>query len=462
MAMEARQAAVELLGRWRQLAAPPLLPERGGPFWSSLSARDRAFAFDLVQGVTRWRGTLDHLLGLCLDRPLEQLQHPLHAILWLGTFQLLLQDGVADYAAIDTSVVLARRFGHVHAGSLVNAVLRRLQRLRVGPEPLSTPRVDALPLDNQRQLRLGKKVFPDPQNDFAAWAAAAASHPRPLVEAFLDWLSPADIRAVLSADNMRPAVMLRCDAPGWLPPAESGLGAHAQAGYFVAVDGWNETVAGLVGQGLLSPQDPTAGLAGRQLISLCREHSFERREHLRLLDLCAGLGTKTVQIARALPTADITAVDIAAAKLTQLELRRQRLGLTTIQVRPAQEANWDQWRRFFDAALVDAPCSNTGVLARRVQARWRWPLLNRPALRNLQLRLLRQAAAALRPRGILVYSTCSIDPAENQELVARFLGDPTGADWRMVRAITVLPRNSGEVTQRCDGGFVAVLRQEAE
>jgi 16S rRNA (cytosine967-C5)-methyltransferase len=107
--------------------------------------------------------------------------------------------------------------------------------------------------------------------------------------------------------------------------------------------------------------------------------------------------------------------------------------------------------------LVDAPCSNTGVMAKRVQSRWRWPKLDHAALRELQLKLLRQAAESLVGGGILVYSTCSIDPAENEKLVAQFLGEGERR-FEKVHEEGTLPSLTNDAAGTWDGGYFAVLR----
>ena len=476
METNARAVAVELLARWRHLHEPPLIPEHESAFWSNLSPRDRAFAFDLIHGIIRWRGTLDHIIRVLLRRSEDQMEPLVRAILQLGAYQLLMQGGAADYAVIDTSVNLARRCGAARAAGLVNAVLRHIQRLRVGAQPRQAPRPDAFALDARREMRLSKPIFPDPKTDFSAYLAAAASHPPELVAAMLAWLGPDLILPIMIADNCRPPIALRADRPDFSPPPDAGLRSHEEPGYFLAAAGWTSSVEALVQRGELCPQDSTAGLAVRELIGLLQDRSTERpvavsahadrSANLKILDLCAGLGTKTVQLARAFPTADITAADVAPEKLRRLSVCVRRLGLANVSVLPAAIIKSDtenhpdgERDRPFDIILVDAPCSNTGVLARRVQSRWRWPALNRAALFDQQRKLLQWAAGVLADRGWLVYSTCSIDPEENRSGVTAALLQDRKSSWRVLSDKVVLPTDTGDPAQRRDGGFVCILRR---
>ena len=477
METNARAVAVELLARWRHLHEPPLIPEHKSAFWSNLSPRDRVLAFDLIHGIIRWRGTLDHIIRISLRRADDQLEPLVRAILQLGAYQLLMQDGAADYAVIDTSVNLARQRGAARAAGLVNAVLRHIQRLRVGAQPRQAPRPDTFALDARRQMRLSKPIFPDPKTDFPAYLAAAASHPPELVAAMLAWLGPDLILPMMIADNCRPPIVLRADRTDFSPPLDAGLRPHEEPGYFLAAAGWTPSVEELVQRGELSPQDSTAGLAVRELIGLLKNRSMEqpvdasahteRSANLKILDLCAGLGTKTVQLARALPTADITAADMAPEKLQRLSLCVRRLGLTNVRVLPVAMIESDTGSypdgardRSFDIILVDAPCSNTGVLARRVQSRWRWPVLNRAALFEQQRKLLQWAAGVLANRGWLVYSTCSIDPEENRSGVTEALLQDRQSSWRVLSEKAVLPADTGDPAQRRDGGFICILRRD--
>ena len=180
------------------------------------------------------------------------------------------------------------------------------------------------------------------------------------------------------------------------------------------------------------------------------------------LDYCAGLGTKTVQLARAFPSSQITATDLDNEKLSRLHARAQQLKLNNVKSCPlAQIENLKsregEIENPFDLIVLDVPCSNTGVFAKRVQSRWRWPTLDHAALAALQLKLLQQAAALLGPQGLLLYSTCSIDPAENQERVRSFRTQNPA--FQVVAEESTLPSLAAPPKAPHDGGYFALLRQ---
>ena len=459
MRTSARGRAVEILIAWRKLNSPPLIPPHDAPIWQKLAPGDRALAFDLVHGVIRWRTTLQCVAQSLLDRPFDRLDGPVQTLLLLGLYQLLICDGIADYAAIDTTVEMARLYpSTTRAGGLVNAVLRATQRLLVEIEDRTALSADAFPLDFHRQVRLAKPVFPDPKADLPGHLALVTSHPLMLVRAMFTWMDSTAVVPVLIADNARPVIALRADESDYFPPVGLGLLAHKQKGYFLAIHGWSPALAREISIGFLSPQDPTAGKAAAllaQAISLSAKPATASSP--RVLDLCAGMGTKTMQLARLLPRGKIVASDIDATKLEQLRNRGGQMEVLNVEIRKATELGT---KPVFDAALVDVPCSNTGVLARRVQARWRWPALNVPDLRKSQIALVTQAAKLVITDGVLVYSTCSIDPAENNLLMDEFLASSIGQDWQKIEEFRALPTHTDIASQNCDGGYVCVLKRK--
>lgn len=419
----ARDFAHQLLARWTSLTEPPFIPERDAPAWAGLPPRERPLAFDLVTGIMRWRGALDAVIASRLRQPLATLEIPVLTTLWIGAFQLLFQTGTQDYAAVDAAVSLAHRV-HPRAAGLVNAVLRGITRLHPVRGPLDTRQPlaaqlsrRALALDFQTQLFFNADIFPDPA-DLSTHLAAVRSHPRALVDHLLTRLGDALCAPIMLCNNQRPVITLRVDRPEISLPAAAGLLPHETPQFRIAAQGWNPQLEKLVRQGVLSPQDPAAAKPVMRFVQLVREGKISPPR--RILDLCAGLGTKTIQLARAFPEAQVSAADIDASKLARLEIRARETGQPNIRVLPPQQPGAQDPSESFDAILVDAPCSNTGVLARRVQSRWRWPQLDRAALVALQWELLEQAQRRLSPGGALIYSTCSIDPAENQEITRKF------------------------------------------
>jgi 16S rRNA (cytosine967-C5)-methyltransferase len=452
-----RLLAAQILSTWTHIHDPPRIESRDSLEWQALTPRNRALAFDLICGIIRRRLTLDAMIHAVSKTPLDNIQPDVLAVLRMGAYQLVIAQGIADHAAIDTSVELVRTLGAVRATSFVNAVLRNIQRLGAVIEPLQSADVMAFPLDSRRQVKFNRAIFPDPKRQFIDYLAITTSHPRELVTAMISWIGADKARDVLISNNISPAVTLRCDQLGFHAPPEAGLIPHQSPYFFVAADGWNSSIESLVAGGRLSPQDPTAARAVRALAAELQDHC-PKSQVPRILDLCAGLGTKTIQLARALPHAQITACDIADDKLAAIERRASQVGVTNIRIMDMLTFRAHQPPPF-DAVLVDAPCSNTGVLARRLQVRWRWPLFELADVRELQIRLMNDAAEYLKPDGLLAYSTCSIDPAENDGAVEDFVRARPHEQWMAMRREFQLP-TAGEADRRCDGGFVTVFKRQ--
>jgi 16S rRNA (cytosine967-C5)-methyltransferase len=454
----ARDNVYQVLSRWTALHDPPFLPDRSHPDWATLTPRDRAFAFDLLTAILRWRGTLDAVIGSRLKQPIDSLDRAPRVALWMGACQILFQ-GTADYAAVDTAVSLTRRFQPQAAG-LVNAVLRAITRLeprRVAIDASSTSSRlarHALALDFQTNLVFSTPLFPDPVTNLVAHLAAVRSHPPAFVQHLLK-IHPAPVADILLRNNQRPLITLRADSDELDVPATANLAAHSQEPRFlVATQGWSDALERVVESGQLSPQDPTAAKPIRRLADLASRGTLPTPT--RILDYCAGLGTKTIQLARAFPTAQVIATDLDNEKLHRLHARTRQLNLTNVRTCPLDEVENPKSKiENPDLILLDVPCSNTGVFAKRVQSRWRWPTLDHAALANLQLHLLRQATRLLAPAGMLLYSTCSIDPAENQDRIRAFLAD--FPSLRVIAEETTLPSLNVSPTAQHDGGYFAVV-----
>ncbi len=384
-------------------------------------------------------------------------------MLWIGAYQLLFQSGTADYAAVDTTVNLAKQNrSTTKAAGLVNAVLRGITRL----SPVIAKRTENSPptafsrrsfaLDFDSQVFLNEDIFPDPAKTLPAHLAAVRSHPVAFVN-HLRGLYGDDLAGqLLLRNNIRPVVTLRADSGSIDVPTNAGLIAHAETPRFlVAAEGWNPMIEAFVQKGLLSPQDPTSAKPVRRAAELAADEKITRPT--RILDLCAGLGTKSIQLARAFPKAHITAADIDTVKLQRLTIRATQIAqknIDTLPLAPLETRN-PKLETFFDLVFADVPCSNTGVMAKRVQSRWRWPSLDRPALHALQLQLLTQAYESLTVGGTLIYSTCSIDAAENEQLVSAFLATHPGV--RIVSQEATLPSLTSGAAETHDGGYYAIL-----
>ncbi len=341
---------------------------------AALEERDRSLARALVATVLRRLGTLRHLLGLFLDRGPPAQAPRVETALLIGTAQILFL-GVPDHAAVDLSVrlVQADREG-LHFAGLVNAVLRRVAR--EGAERLAT--LDTPVLDTPDWLM---KRWAATYGAETAHAIAAANGHEPALD--LTVKSDAGLWAEKLGGRVLPTGSVRTIAHG----AVTALPGFAEGAWWV--------------------QDTAASLPARLLGDISGR---------RVADLCAAPGGKTAQLAAA--GALVTAVDRAPGRLRRLSDNLARLSLQAETVR-ADVAEWEA--EPFDAVLLDAPCSSTGTIRRHPDVPWLKQAADLAGLSALQRRLLERAAALTKPGGKLVYCTCSLEPEENETIIADFL-----------------------------------------
>jgi 16S rRNA (cytosine967-C5)-methyltransferase len=424
-------------GKPREIAARVLVEaERDGQYVerlldrslarSPLSAPDRALARELVLGVTRWRATLDWLIAMKTGgRP----QIPaVRMLLRLGLYQMLWLDRIPDHAAIFETVESARRLGFQNQCGFLNGVLRSAQRER-----------DAL------ATQLEKLKTDDP--------ALGWSHPALLVDRWRRRLPPDALRNLLEWDNTPAHVFARCNELRTDPGSLLARWREENVRYDFGRWDWigenqcfeirsERPIAQLDSflTGGFYIQDPGTFLAPSRVGA---------RPGETVLDLCAAPGGKTAMLAQAMQNkGTLVAHDDSAERLDLLRENARRLGLDCLVIEP-DRARLERHAPF-DRILIDAPCSNTGVLRRRVDARWRFSENELGALRTTQQSLLDAAARWLKPGGTLVYSTCSLESEENEQAVEEFLRRHPRFSVGSVRALT--PHTDG-----VDGAFVAAM-----
>jgi 16S rRNA (cytosine967-C5)-methyltransferase len=397
-----------------------------------LDARDLALATQLSYGTVQRVSTLDHVIGRLTRRPPSKLDPPVLAALRLGVFQLTFLDRIPAHAAVGESVELVKRDAPKGAG-LVNAVLRR-----AGREGRAI--VHALPDATPRQ------------------AALKHSHPEWIAQLWWDTFGADTAKALMAADNQPAEPALRANTLRTTAAAlAERLPAHVVDDEALVLDGPFDTYAAPEWRdGLVMPQSRAAMAVARALAPASGE---------RVLDLCAAPGGKTTHLAALMgDVGEIVAVEKHPGRADALRKTAERMGATIVDVR-TQDAT-ERVEGTFDRILVDPPCSDLGTLASRPDARWR--KAGRPeALAGLQREILETGAAALRPGGTLVYSTCTISPVENERVVAAFLAahedfsaTDLGADlplWKhptMPQHLQTFPHRD-----RTDGFFVARLRR---
>lgn len=359
----------------------------------ALDPRDRALAMRLALGAVQRAGTSDHLIGRLAARPPARMDPAVLASLRLGLYELCYLQGAPDYAVVADAVELAKapaRRGH----ALVNAVLRRA--LREGPRRLLDDLRDAAPAE----------------------AAVKHSHPEWIAQLWWRELGPEQARALMAADNEPAELALRvntllCD------PAE------AAARLPVAVHGDPRIPEALVLEGPLdlhaSPLWREGAVTAQSRGAMLVARALAPRPGERVLDLCAAPGNKTTHLAALMEGGgEVVAVEAnprRARALRETAARMRAANVTVVHGDAREPLGGEP----FDRVLVDPPCSGLGTLQARADLRWRIRPESIAKLASDQFRILDCAAGALRPGGVLVYSTCTVSPTENERLIADFL-----------------------------------------
>jgi 16S rRNA (cytosine967-C5)-methyltransferase len=368
-----------------------------------LMGRERGQAQRLAYGAVQRRGTSDTAIERLAERPPRSLDPPVLAALRLGLYELLFADATPDYAAVDQAVELVRGSGAPHACGLVNAVLRRAARERAGLtaellERDSTP--ESAATAHSAPLWLARMWWEELGRDASRSLLAACNEPAEV--ALRVSLLRGDREAMLAALG-RAGVQARAPHDAWpLGPREA-----------IAVEGrTGEAVAGLVAAGELTPQSRGSAAVVEVLDPRPTEH---------VLDLCAGPGIKTGQIAARMgDRGETISVELDPSRAAEVAEQARRLGLRSVTVVEGDAMEMEM-ASGFDRVLLDAPCSDLGALASRPDARWRKSPQAIDRLAEVQRRILLRAAAALRPGGVLVYATCTISRRENEGPIAALL-----------------------------------------
>lgn len=341
---------------------------------SALESRDRAFVRLLVATTLRRLGQIDGAIDARLQRPLSPRHAKVRDILRLGAAQVAFLD-MAAHAAVDTSVELVGSGGQAGMKGLVNAILRRIAE------------AGALQKDDPDRLNVPGWLWREWEAAYGPDTAAAVARAN-LSEAPLDITLKSPTEASLWADRLDAEIL------------PTGTLRRAGGGDVTTLPGFSE--------GEWWVQDAAAALPARLLGDV---------SGMRIADFCAAPGGKTAQLAAA--GARVTAVDLSEKRLRKLteNLARLRLAAETV---VADAAKWKP-ERPFDAVLLDAPCTATGTLRRHPDIAWSKTPQDLKRLATLQDRLLRAAVTMVKPGGLLIYATCSLQPQEGEERIAALL-----------------------------------------
>jgi 16S rRNA (cytosine967-C5)-methyltransferase len=331
-----------------------------------------------------------------LTRGLDSIPLEIRVILRLSLYQLLFLDNIPQRAAVDQGVELARWTGFEGLTPLVNGVLRNIQRESLEVE------------------------FPDRENAPARFLSVFYSHPQWLVRRWLERFGFNETEELLAADNARPVIMGRVNTTKTTARelvkrlAEEGVETRPSRHCGVSVE--LKVTTRLPGLASFRTGDFTIQDTSSTLVGMIPQVD----RSTKILDLCAAPGGKCTHAAeRGMNEGMVLAVDSSLERIQLLVENRTRLGLDSITCVVADGRNFEAGK--FHLVLVDAPCTGTGVLSRRADLRWRLRERDLKALQRLQSDLLGNAATLVKKGGNLLYSTCSLEPEENEAVVERFL-----------------------------------------
>lgn len=363
-----------------------------------MSGPDKALLYEIVHGVVRWQGRLDWILNGFYKGTFSKAIPNLKNALRVALYQILFLDRVPDYAAVNEVVEFVKKLQGQKPADLVNAVLRNIIR-------------------SKNTIR-----YPDPDEDLVGYLAAYYSHPSWMVKRYVARFGRENTEKLLAANNEKPYLTLRINAlktkPDEFKTLLENVGLKYHQGnflpeFFKLHNLTNITAWEYYTKGYFNIQDESAGLACRLL---------DVQEGQRVLDMCAAPGGKTAYIAALMHSrGEVVAIDRFESRLKLLQKNMTRLSVDCVRVVEADALEYKSLP--FDRVLVDTPCSGSGTLSKKPDIKWKKDLFDIRDLNILQSKLLAKAASLVKVGGVVVYSTCSIEPEENFEIVKKFLGE---------------------------------------
>lgn len=438
---DARAVALYVLNDCRTAKAWADVSLKGHLEKAKLSGSDAALCSRLVYGVVQNRILLDYYLQFYCNQELEHLQAPLLDILRLGAYQILFLDRVPDHAAVHETVELTKLCGRVSAAGLVNAVLRKISQYK-----------DRLP--------------PLPETDDLCRLSVQYSHPKWLVKRLLPVLGSESTEAFLRMNNEAPPITIQVNT---LQATLEDVLIELEANNIkVQRHPWAPDCLNLTGTG-----DLTALPAFQKGHFLVQDASARMvtiaagiQPEQQVLDVCAAPGGKSFSAAIAMKDHGvILACDLYEKKLRRLRDNAIRLGLHSIQTQRSDgRKHHTMWDCNFDVVLVDAPCSGFGIIRKKPDIRYK-NLNELFALPVIQRSLLDNASLTVKPGGVLVYSTCTVLPEENGQVILSFLSEHPEFEREPFTLPDPVGKTTGELTlwpqvHGTDGFYICKMRKQ--
>lgn len=409
---------------------------------STLSGLDKSLLFEIVHGVTRWLGRIDWILNGFYKGQFSKCIPNVKNAMRVALYQILFLDKVPDYAAVNDAVEFVKKLQGQKPADLTNAVLRNIIRSK----------------DSIR--------YPDPNEDVVAYLSAYYSHPTWIVKRWVNRYGKETTEKFLIANNNKPSLILRvnnlvtnaAELKSLLNSVDLKFSDGKYLPEFIHMANLsNITDWEYFRKGYFSVQDESTGLPIKLL---------DVQPGMRVLDLCAAPGGKTAFIADVMQNkGEIVALDRFESRLKILQKNLDRLKVTNVKTITI-DANEFVDEQGFDRVLVDAPCSGLGTLTKKPDLKWKRDLGDIRNIVNIQYELLKRGASLLKQGGSLVYSTCTVEPEENSEIIKKFLSE--NANFKLINAGKFLPEElvaeDGTVQtfphiHGLDGSFAAKLEK---
>jgi len=363
---------------------------------SELNGPDKALLYEIVHGVTRWMGRLDWILNGFYKGQFSKAIPNLKNGLRVALYQILFLDRIPDHAAVNEAVEFVKKLQGQKSADLTNAILRNIIR-------------------SKSAIR-----YPDPNEDLIGYLSAYYSHPSWMVKRYVERFGAEETEKLLIANNEKPYLTLRVNAIKTTGSEFKSLLDSVNLKYkpgkflneFVQLQNLtNITAWDYYSKGYFNIQDESAGLACRLL---------DVQPGMKVLDMCAAPGGKTAYLGSLMNNVGkIVALDKYEARLKLLKANNARLGLTCVTTVEIDALDYNS--ELFDRVLADVPCSGTGTLSKKPDIKWKRDIFDLKKMTASQIKLLEKAASLVKSGGAVVYSTCSIEPEENFEIVKQFL-----------------------------------------
>lgn len=388
-----------------------------------------AFVREIVYGVLKNRFFLDYYLNLLIKRGLKGVKKETHVLLQMGIYQLAFMNSVPEYAAVNETVRLARKYSKGREG-FINGVLRHFAREK-----------DILP-------------FPDREKDLVEYLSVKYSYEKWIVKLWIEQYGEERAEELLSAGNTTPKLSLRVNVT---MTTRNQLKERLEARGIEVEDG-NLSSRCILAKGsevLSTPEFKTGMFSVQDEASMVLTEIMEPAEHDQIIDICAAPGGKTLAAAEMMKnTGNVISCDIYQHKLELIENEAERLGLKNITVMENDGTVLrEEWIQTADKVLVDGPCSGLGVIRKKPEIKYRVLPDDGRGLARKQLDLLEISSQYVKKGGFLIYSTCTVNKIENADVISRFLKHHE--EFELIRSRQLL-----QGVEETDGFFICKMRKK--